>query len=162
MPRCSLLFMVRIGVISDTHGWLRPEAIKIAASCDVVLHAGDVGDEDILTDLERIAPTYTVRGNTDNGAWGAALPETRDLEFEGQRIHVIHDLELLGFDPAARGLAAVISGHTHRPELRRQRGVLHLNPGSAGPRRSGSPVTMGILVVEGPSLTATIVPLVPS
>ena len=151
--------MVKIAVISDTHGWLRDEARAVLAECDLIVHAGDLGDEDILSELREIAPTYVVRGNSDRGIWCRHLPEATEFVVDDQRCYLIHDAELLDIDPVANGIAVVFSGHTHRPEIRRSRGVLHFNPGSAGPRRSARPVTMGILNVDGTSLDPEVVSL---
>jgi putative phosphoesterase len=146
----------RIGVIADTHGLLRPEAVKALNGVELIIHAGDIDDPWILRKLGRIAPVYAVRGNTDRGAWAAKLPLTRVVEVGGVKLYVLHELFCLDLDPAAAGFAAVIYGHSHEPHLERKNGVLYLNPGSAGPRRFTLPVTLARMEVEGPSLKAEI------
>ena len=137
----------RIGVISDTHGLLRPEAIVALGGVDLIVHAGDVGAPEILGQLRLIAPTCAVRGNVDRGEWATALPE-RDVVPVGNRLlYVLHDLNELDLDPVAAGFAAVISGHSHQPREDWRHGVLFLNPGSAGPRRFTLPVTLSLLRV---------------
>jgi putative phosphoesterase len=139
---------VEVGVISDTHGLLRPEASAALQGVHHIIHAGDVGNPEIITSLERIAPVTAVRGNTDWGSWAKGLPLNEVVEMEGRSIYVLHDLEDLDLNPGAAGLAAVISGHTHSPEERWDRGVLYLNPGSAGPVRGTRPVSLAILKVR--------------
>lgn len=134
-----------VGVISDTHGLLRPEAIAALQGVDAILHGGDIGPEQILTDLADIAPVTAIRGNVDTAPWCAALPETRVLTLAGVTIHMLHDLKTLGADPAAEGYGVVISGHSHKPLIERRDGVLYLNPGSAGRRRFRLPVTLARL-----------------
>lgn len=150
---------VRIGVISDTHGRLRPEAVDALRGSDLIVHAGDVGDPGILEVLGRVAPVRAVRGNTDRGAWARSLPETDVVDAGPFLLYVLHDPALLDLDPRAAGFEAVVYGHTHRPEVRRRNGVLHLNPGSAGPRRFRLPVTVARLEWAAGTLEATIVPL---
>lgn len=135
---------VRIGVVSDTHGLLRPEVPPLLEGCDLILHAGDVGDPAILTSLEGIAPTRAVRGNVDRGPL-RALPLTEAVEVGGHLIYMVHIPEDLDLDPVAAGVSVVIHGHTHRPRAERIDGVLHLNPGSIGPRRFSLPVTLALL-----------------
>ncbi len=152
--------MVRIGILSDTHGWLRPEALDILRGCGAIVHAGDLGDEDVLSELQRLgSPLYVVRGNSDRGGWSRRLPTSLGFQIENQRLHLIHDVERLDVDPVVEGLGVVISGHTHCPEIRYERGVLHFNPGSAGPQRPARPVTMGLIDVDGASLRPEVVPL---
>ena len=141
--------MTRIAVVSDTHGQLRPSVIPALEHCDRVLHAGDVGNQEILDDLSVIGPVSAVRGNTDRGAFGATLPLTEMIEIDGVGIYMIHILDDLDIDPAAAGVSVVISGHTHRPLIEERAGVLYLNPGSCGPRRFDLPVTVAELRVEG-------------
>ena len=136
---------MRIGVISDTHGLLRPEAALALAGCDHILHAGDVGDDAILDALRSIAPLTAIRGNVDSAGACAALPPTEAVELAGNLFYLIHRCEDLDLNPHAAGLAAVIYGHSHQPEIVWQQEVLYLNPGSAGPKRFRLPVTMGIL-----------------
>jgi len=138
-----------VGVISDTHGLLRPEAIRALRGASVIVHAGDIGGPEILDRLGAIAPVTAVRGNNDRGAWARGLPETAVLRVGGAKLCVIHDLTALGVDPRAGGFAAVISGHSHQPRSVRRAGVLYFNPGSAGPRRFRLPVSLGMLRVSG-------------
>jgi putative phosphoesterase len=145
-----------VGVISDTHGLLREEAVTALRGSDLIIHAGDVGSPEILDRLRAIAPVFAVRGNTDYGAFGASLPRSEVVTL-GQEGHapepalafVVHDIEELDVDPAAAGFAVVIYGHSHRPALERRGGVLFFNPGAAGPRRFDLPVTVGALRVSG-------------
>ena len=140
----------RVGVISDTHGLLRPEAVEALQGVDHIIHAGDVGDSEILVELGRIAPVTAVRGNTDWGGWAKKLRRTEVLEVDGTTLFVLHDLDDLDLHPGAAGLGAVIFGHTHMPEARRTGGVLYLNPGSAGPIRGSKPVSLAVIdCVEG-------------
>lgn len=149
----------RIGVISDTHGLLRPEAVRELRGCERIVHAGDVGDPAILEELRRIAPVAAVRGNVDRGSWAEALPETEVVEVGEAVLYVLHDLARLDLDPTAAGFAAVITGHTHQPKTEERGGVFYLNPGSAGPRRFRLPVTVARLSVSGGRVTAEIVEL---
>jgi len=135
----------RIGLISDTHGLLRPEAVEALRASDLIVHAGDVGKSKILEELEKIAPVVAVRGNIDTAAWAAALPETTVVETAGVMIYVLHDLSALDLDPAASGFRVVVSGHSHKPGKGERNGVLYINPGSAGPRRFQLPVTVARL-----------------
>jgi putative phosphoesterase len=139
---------VRVGVISDTHGLLRPEAIRALRGASVIVHAGDIGGREILDELSAIAPVTAVRGNNDREAWARHLPETAVLQVGGARLFVIHDLNALATDPRAEGFAAVISGHSHQPRTVRRGGVLYFNPGSAGPRRFHLPVSLGTLRIS--------------
>jgi putative phosphoesterase len=132
-----------VGLVSDTHGLLRPEAIEALAGSDHIIHAGDIGDPAILGALAAIAPLTAVRGNNDTGAWARGIPEARTLELGGVRIHVIHDLGMLRRPP--RGVRVVVSGHSHVPRILEEEGVLYVNPGSAGRRRFRLPVTVGQL-----------------
>lgn len=148
-----------IGVISDTHGLLRPEALAALQGCDRIIHAGDVGTAEVLDGLRRLAPAVAVRGNVDNDAFGMKLPRSRVVELEGHTIFVLHILDELGVRPAPEGISAVVYGHSHQPSIEDRNGVLYLNPGSAGPRRFRLPVTVARLsVVEG-RLQARIVEL---
>lgn len=151
--------MKRIGLISDTHGLLRPQALAFLHGCDHVLHAGDVGDPAILAALARIAPLVAVRGNNDRDAWADALPASADVVFEQVRIHLLHDVATLGIDPHAAGTAVVVSGHSHRPSISRRDGILYVNPGSAGRRRFRLPIAVGELAIDGDDVTARIVEL---
>jgi len=138
----------KVGVISDTHGLLRPEAVEALAGCDLILHAGDVGGPGILKELEGVAPVVAIRGNVDRGPWARELPETQAVEVEGILLYLVHDLETLDLSPEAAGISMVIFGHSHKPEIRTEGGVRYFNPGSAGPRRFSNPVTVGFVEVE--------------
>ena len=138
-----------VGVISDTHGLLRPEAIAVLGGVDRILHAGDVGTPEVLAALKAMAPTTAVRGNVDHGGWATALPTTEVVRLGALDVYMLHDLGDLDLDPAAAGFAAVIFGHSHQPGAEWKGGVLYLNPGSAGPRRFTLPVTLSMLRVTG-------------
>ena len=148
-----------IGVISDTHGLLRPEAVKALKGVELIIHAGDIGASKVLAGLERLAPVYAVRGNIDRGDWARNLPLTRVVEVGGVLLYVLHELFTLDLDPAAVGFAAVIYGHSHSPHLERKDGVLYLNPGSAGPRRFTLPVTVALLRVQNNGLISEFIEL---
>jgi uncharacterized protein len=139
---------LNIGVISDTHGLLRPEALEVLRGSDRIIHAGDVGDAEILDQLALIAPVTAVRGNVDQGAWSRKLPQTAVVEAGGVSMYVLHNLEELDLKPEAAGFAALIYGHSHVPKQEMKNGVLHFNPGSAGPRRFKLPVSAGRLSVR--------------
>jgi uncharacterized protein len=136
---------VRIGVISDTHGLLRPEAQRALQGVDLIVHAGDVGNPEILVQLNAIAPVFAVRGNVDTGKWALELPETSMVEADGAFLYLIHNLRQLDLNPKSAGVDIVISGHTHQAEQWERDGVLYLNPGSAGPRRFTLPVTAAMI-----------------
>lgn len=149
-----------VGVISDTHGVLRPQAAQALRGVELIIHAGDIGHPRVLTALEEIAPVQAVRGNTDRGEWARGLPLSRLLEVGGVRLYVLHELQAL--DQTRRPwlrFQAVIYGHSHQPRLERQDGVLYLNPGSAGPRRFTLPVTLALLRVQEGRLQAEVVNL---
>ena len=150
---------MRIGLISDTHGLLRPEALEALQGSELILHAGDIGRPDVLDGLRAIAPVVAVRGNTDEEPWAFELPETQRIEKAGVFIYLLHDRHRLEIVPAVAGIAAVVSGHSHRASVRRDQGVLWVNPGSAGPRRFSFPVTVGRLTVEPGRLEAEIIKL---
>jgi uncharacterized protein len=151
---------MKIGVISDTHGLLRPEVAPALAGVDRILHLGDVGKISILRELENIAPVTAIRGNVDCEGSCSELPETDVLIFEGKYIYMLHDLKTMHLDPAAARFAAVLYGHTHTPIFYRKRGVLYFNPGSCGPRRFELPVTIGMLTIGNDGeLEAEIIPL---
>lgn len=150
---------MRIGLISDTHGLLRPEAVSFLRGCDHIIHAGDICDDSILAALSAIAPLTVVRGNNDKGAWAEALPEMELLQIGGVHICLIHDLACLEIDPAAAGVQVVVSGHSHQPKVEDREGVLFVNPGSAGRRRFRLPICIGELVVTDGSVSARIVEL---
>jgi len=148
-----------VGVISDTHGLLRPEAVAALAGSDLIVHAGDVGDPAVLESLSRLAPVHAVRGNVDVQPWAASLPLTDAVDLGPTLLFVLHDLAALDLDPAAAGIGVVVHGHSHHPAAVRRDGVLYLNPGSAGPRRFDLPVSLARLTVTATSLDAEIVTL---
>lgn len=150
---------MRIGVISDTHGLLRPEASEALRGSDHIVHAGDVCSPSVLDALRAMAPLTVVRGNNDRGAWARALPATARVKLGGACLYVVHDLADMDVDPVAEGIRVVVSGHSHRPAAAERDGVLYLNPGSAGPRRFRLPVAIAVLDVDAGAVTATIVPL---
>jgi uncharacterized protein len=150
---------MKIGVISDTHGLLRPEAVDALRGSDRIIHAGDIGDPQILDHLAEIAPVTAVRGNVDRGLWARKIPKTDVLEGEGVSIYVVHILQELDLKPEAAGFAAVIYGHSHLPKQEVTNGVLYFNPGSAGPRRFLLPVSVGRLIVEQCTVRGEIVEL---
>lgn len=153
---------MRIGLTSDTHGLLRPEAGAFLRGCAHIVHAGDIGSQTVLDELAAIAPTTAVRGNNDRHAWAASLPQTELLQFGKVLLYVIHDLSELDIDPGAVGVAVVVSGHSHRPVVQEREGVMYLNPGSAGPGRFKLPIAVGELVIEGRSVSPRIVELDPT
>lgn len=146
-----------VGIISDTHGLLRPEAAAALRGSAAIVHAGDIGDPAVLDGLEAIAPVTAIRGNVDK--WADTLPDTAVVEIEGRLLYVIHDVNELDLDPHAAGFDAVISGHSHMPGVRQKDGVLYLNPGSAGPRRFRLPVALAVLRVSTSRLDAEIIEL---
>jgi putative phosphoesterase len=148
-----------IGLISDTHGLLRPEAVNALGGSDVIIHAGDIGDRRVLSGLSRLAPVMAIRGNVDGGSWAATLPETAILEAGAVRIYVIHNLAELDLDPLVAGFRAVVSGHSHRPGWHEKDGVLFVNPGSAGPRRFSLPIAVARLHVTGQRVSAELIEL---
>ena len=153
-----------IGLIADTHGLLRPEAIEALSGCAHIIHAGDIGARSgdprgVLDALSRLAPLTVVRGNNDRARWAPPIPWTADIEFDGLRIHVLHILGELAIDPAAAGVSVVVSGHSHRPHIETRCGVLFVNPGSAGPRRFKLPVSVARLWVEDGRAAAELVTL---
>jgi putative phosphoesterase len=150
---------MRVGVISDTHGLLRPEALKALQGAEHILHAGDVGDPAIRDALRSIAPVTTIRGNIDEGGVCGHLPPTELIELGGRNIYMLHDVKKLDLNPEAAGISAVVFGHSHKPLIEWRRGVLFLNPGSAGPRRFQLPVTLAWLHIESDKLNAQIVHL---
>ncbi len=137
-----------IGLISDTHGLLRPEALRAIEGSDLIIHAGDVGDPEILEKLKTLAPVFAVRGNIDTEPWALALPETEVIETDAATIYVLHDVHALDFNPVAAGFHIIVSGHSHKPARTEHGGVLFLNPGAAGPRRFDLPVTIARLDVS--------------
>ncbi|HXF15115.1 MAG TPA: metallophosphoesterase family protein [Terriglobales bacterium] len=150
-----------IGVISDTHGLLRPEALAALQGSDRIIHAGDIGHPEILTRLSEIAPVTAVRGNVDRECWARNIPETNILEVDSVSIYVLHILESLDLKPEAAGIRAVIHGHSHVPKQETKDGVLYFNPGSAGPRRFQLPVTVGKLRISAGKIRSEIIQLLP-
>jgi putative phosphoesterase len=150
---------IRVGVISDTHGLLRPPAIDFLRGSDFIIHAGDICGPTIMEDLARIAPVTAVRGNNDAGAWARALKETELVKIGGIYIYVIHDLAELDIDPIAAGVQVVVSGHSHKPVIEHRDGVVFVNPGSAGPRRFKLPIAVAELIIAGLAVSARIVEL---
>ena len=148
-----------VGVISDTHGQLRREAVEALCRVDRILHAGDVGDPEILDALGQIAPVTAVRGNVDTESWAQALPETEIVELGGVSIYMRHDLGQLDLKPGAVGIGVVVYGHSHQPKIEEKNGVLYFNPGSAGPRRFNLPVSVGRITIEHNKIDAKILPL---
>lgn len=151
---------MRVGVISDTHGLLRPEALRALRGSQRIVHAGDVGGPEVLAALRKIAPVTAVRGNNDRAAWARALPRTRVVRIGGARIYLLHDVHALDIDPAAAGFQVVIAGHSHRPRMERSGGVFYFNPGAAGPRRFSLPLSVGRLFIRDGRVRGRIVPLV--
>lgn len=151
-----------IGVISDTHGLLRPEALAALQGSNYIIHAGDVGDPQILDKLAAIAPLTAVRGNVDHGAWAEKIPATNVLEVDEVSIYVLHSLQELDLKPEAGKFSAVIYGHSHVPKQEWKNGVLYFNPGSAGPRRFRLPVSVGRLTIEDGKIEARILFLDPN
>lgn len=148
-----------IGIISDTHGLIRPEALAALRGSSLIVHAGDIGHESVLHALRQLAPVYAVRGNNDKGSWAERLPATRAVTIGDIAVYVIHDAATLTWDPSAKGYHAVISGHSHRPSIQTRNGVLFINPGSAGPRRFHLPVAVAHLYVRGRELEARLLEL---
>lgn len=138
---------MKIGVVSDTHSMLRPEVIPALSGVEHILHLGDVGDFEIVKSLEQVAPVTAIRGNVDRTGKCGKLPETEVVLFEGQYLYMLHDVQTIHLDPAAAKFSAVLYGHSHKPDIRRHKGVLYFNPGSCGPRRFSLPVTIGLLTV---------------
>ena len=150
--------MPRVGLISDTHNLLRPEAVEYLRGSDHIIHAGDICDPAVLEELSRIAPITAVRGNNDRGPWASTIPPTALLEIEGVYFYVIHDIAEMDIDPVAAGVRVVISGHSHQPAIFERNSVLFINPGSAGPRRFKLPISVGEVVIrEGVAVPSTTV-----
>jgi putative phosphoesterase len=158
-PRVPDSAVLTVGVISDTHGLLRPEALAALKGSDHIIHAGDVGDRSILHRLAAIAPVTAVRGNVDTATWAERLPPADAVELGGRLFYVLHQREHLDLEPRAGGITAVIYGHSHKPSIEVRDGVLYLNPGSAGPRRFSLPVTVARVTVAAGGVEAAIVPL---
>ncbi len=151
---------IRVGLISDTHGLLRPEALAWLRGCHYIVHAGDVGEAGILAELGAVAPVTAVRGNMDTAPWAAALHDTARLDLGPVSIFVIHDLSQLAPAASTRGIRVVVCGHSHKPSVEERDGLLYVNPGSAGPRRFSLPISIGELIVKGTTVAARTVALV--
>lgn len=151
-----------VGVISDTHGLLRPEALAALRGSSHIIHAGDIGAPEIISDLEKIAPVTAIRGNVDVQTWARELPETEVIELAGKTIYVIHDVNAIDLNPQAAGFDAVISGHSHKPKQEIKGGVLYLNPGSAGPRRFKLPISVARVTIEQNKLDVAILIINPA
>jgi uncharacterized protein len=147
---------VIIGVISDTHGLLRPEAVELLRGSAHIIHAGDIGSSEIIPELRKIAPVTAIRGNVDTQAWARSFAETEVVELAGMDIYIIHDANALDLNPKAAGFAAVISGHSHQPKQEIKNGVLYFNPGSAGPRRFKLPISVGRIVIADGKLNGEV------
>jgi uncharacterized protein len=148
-----------VGVISDTHSILRPQAVEALRGSDLILHAGDIGCEEVLAGLREIAPIVAVRGNVDHGQWCQHLPLTEVVESGGLQIYMLHDISELDLSPAHAGFAAIVYGHSHQPEMRIEREVLYFNPGSAGPRRFHLPISIGRLRVSSGKISGELITL---
>ena len=153
---------MKVGLISDTHGLMRAEALQALAGSDFIIHAGDIGDQAVIERLAEIAPVTAVRGNNDTDAWAAEIPETNVLDAKGIRFFVLHSVKDLDVDPAEAGFQAVVSGHSHRPEIHVREGVLFINPGSAGPRRFRLPISVATIVCRNGLIAPQLVELTPS
>ena len=150
---------MRVGLISDTHGMLRPEALDFLAGSDHIVHGGDIGGPEILERLAAIAPLTVVRGNNDTAPWTRAIPETARVDFGPVALYAIHDLKQLDIDPRAAGVRVVVSGHSHKPACSERGGVLYVNPGSAGRRRFSLPIAAAELIIEGDAVAVKLVTL---
>jgi uncharacterized protein len=148
-----------LGVISDTHGLVRPQALDALAGVDLILHAGDIGNQQVLDTLNRIAPVVAVRGNNDKGGWATSIPDWEVVEVGRITIYMLHDVKEIDINPAGAGFHVIVSGHSHRPSVEDRRGVLYVNPGSAGPRRFKLPISLAHLTVAGDKVPANIVEL---
>ena len=150
---------MRIAVISDTHGLLRPEAVAVLGDCEHIIHAGDITDGTVLEALRAIAPLTIVRGNNDRGPWSAGIRSSELIELNGVHMYVVHDIADIEIDPVAAGVSVVITGHSHKPSISHRDGVLYLNPGSAGPRRFTLPIAMAELTIDASKVDARIIEL---
>jgi putative phosphoesterase len=151
--------VARVGLISDTHGLLRPEATAFLRGCDHIVHAGDIGHAELLDQLSSLAPVTAVRGNNDRGAWAEALADTEVFKIGEVPLYALHDLTQLDIDPVAAGVQVVVTGHSHKPVVEHRDGVLYVNPGSAGPRRFRLPISLAELTIRGQDVSARIVRL---
>ena len=152
---------MRVGLISDTHGLLRPEALDFLAGTDHIVHGGDIGGPEILERLATIAPLTVVRGNNDTAPWARAIPEAARVDVGAVALYAIHDLKRMVIDPRATGVGVVVSGHSHRPACSERDGVLYVNPGSAGPRRFSLPISAAELFIDDAGVRARLVTLIP-
>jgi uncharacterized protein len=152
---------VRVGLISDTHNLMRPEALHYLTGCNAIIHAGDICEPAVLDTLQQIAPVTAVRGNNDTGQWAESLPVRAQLIVDEVTIVVVHDIADLRRDPAGPGVGVVVTGHSHKPLIAEREGVLYVNPGSAGPRRFKLPISVGMLLIEGARVTASLETLSP-
>jgi len=148
-----------IGLISDTHGLVRPQALQALEGVDLIIHAGDIGTPEVVDALRRIAPVVAIKGNNDRGSWAKSLPDTKLVKLSAAKLYVIHNLKELDCDPVARGIQVVISGHSHKPSVVHRDGVLYVNPGSAGPRRFKLPVAVAKLTMKLGAMDAKIIEL---
>ena len=149
----------KIGLISDTHGLLRPEALAALKNAELIVHAGDIGKLEVIETLKGVAPVLAIRGNNDRDAWATDFPDVLNLQVNGTRLHVIHNVHEIAADPRLNGIAAVISGHSHKPGISRRDSVLYMNPGSAGPRRFKLPVAVGMIYLREEKLRGRIIEL---
>ena len=152
---------MQIGIISDTHGLLRPEAIEHLAGTDYIIHAGDIGAPEVIEGLRRIAPTTAIRGNIDRGEWAKDYPDTELVVLGGRALYVLHNLKEIKLDPVASGFEIIVSGHSHRPKIETKNGVLYVNPGSAGPRRFKLPIAVAILALSDRAILPRILEIAP-
>lgn len=150
----------RIGIISDTHGLLREEAVHALKGSDIIIHAGDIGSPGIIKELSRIARVAAVRGNVDRGEWAEELPVKQLIEFEGLHIYVIHDIKQIDIDPAASGAGIVIYGHSHKPVEKREEGIIYVNPGGAGPKRFNLPISVAAIKKTGSEIKVEFINLI--
>ena len=148
---------IRVGVISDTHGLLRPAALAFLKGSELIIHCGDICQPALIEELSHVAPVRAVRGNNDQGSWADKLPESETLRVGEIRIYVIHDVSQIDIDPVASGVAIVLSGHSHKPSITHRGGIVYLNPGSAGPRRFKLPICLAELLIDGTAVTPRIV-----
>jgi len=152
--------MKLIGVISDTHGLLRPEAVDALKEVDLIIHAGDIGKEEVLEGLRQIAPVIAIRGNCDRGSWAKGYPETAEVEVENIRIFILHDVKKLSFKPQEEKIKIVISGHSHQPKEEIKDGVSYINPGAAGPKRFRLPTSVALLQVDDSDIAVKLMDII--
>ena len=147
----------RIGLISDTHGLIRPEALSALRGVELIVHAGDIGKPEVLEALQTVAPVAAIKGNNDTGSWARRIPEILDLNVKGRTVRVIHNVQDVETDLASAGIHVVVSGHSHQPSVEMRDDVLFVNPGSAGPRRFKLPITLGLLLLQNKDVRAEII-----